>query len=268
MRLRFKYLLLAGGLFAAAFSLWAQKPKSNKEVAAINAINAATTPDGKIAAIENVLTHFADTEFKPVLLQLALQIEQQKGDYAQIMFYGQRVLDGDPKNALALVTMAGETARRARENDLDKDEKLAKVDKWAKDGIEFAKTAPKPQPTITDEQWDAQKKDFQSQGWEALAMSAALRKKYDDAIADFKQSLALSPTPEPLTLLRLGQTYEDAGKLDDANAAFDSAAAAPRATAQVKSIAANKKAEVAKLRASGPAKPPAGATPANSKQPN
>ena len=107
-----------------------------------------------------------------------------------------------------------------------------------------------------DEQWEAQKKDLQSQGYEALGMAAAVRKKYDDAIANYKQAIALSPNPDPATWVRLGQTYEDAGKLDDANDAFDKAASAPNALPQVKSIAAAKKAEVAKLKAGG-AKPAA-----------
>lgn len=259
MSTRFNCLLRAGFSLALASSLLlAQKPKSKKEVDAINAINAATTVDGRLAAIDNVLTNFKDTEFKPMLLQMALQLEAQKGDYAQVISYGQRILDADPKNATALVTMAAETARRTREFDLDKDEKLAKVDKWAKDGIEAAKTAPKPAGTsATDSQWEDQRKDMQAQGWEALAMAAAVRKKSDDAIADFKQSIAVAASTDPATYLRLGQVYEDAGKLDDANDAFDKAAAAPNANAQIKSVAASKKAEVAKLKAGG-AKPPSG----------
>jgi tetratricopeptide (TPR) repeat protein len=252
MRIRSQCLLVAGAACTLAVSLWGQKPKSNKEVAAINAINAATTVDGRIAAIENVLTNFKDTEFKPMLLQMALQLEAQKGDYLQITNYAQRILDSDPKNATALVTLAAETARRTRENDLDKEEKLAKVDKWAKDGIEYAKTAPKPPgTTATDAQWEDQRKDMQAQGWEALAMSAGVRKKNDEAIADYKQSIAVAASQDPATWLRLGQVYEDTGKFDDANDAFDKAAAAPNATAQIKSVAASKKAEVAKLKAGG-----------------
>jgi tetratricopeptide (TPR) repeat protein len=264
MRTEFKSLLVAGGIFVLAFSLWGQKdkgaagpkPKSNKEIAALNAINSATTADDKLKAIDNVLTNFKDTEFKPMLLEMAMQLESQKGDYAQVMTYGEQILDKDPKNATALVTMAAETARRTREFDLDKDEKLAKAEKWAKEGIEDAKTAPKPAgTTLSDEQWENQRKDLQSQGYEALGMAAAVNKKYDDAIADYKQSLGLSPVAG--TWLRLGQVYEDAGKWDDATDAFDKASILPSATAQIKSIAANKKAEVAKLKAGG-AKPPAG----------
>lgn len=266
MRIRFKSLLVVGGVFVLAFTLWGQKdkdkapagpkPKSNKEIAALNAINSAATVDDKLKAIDNVLTNFKDTEFKPMLLDMALQLEAQKGDYAQVMTYGEQILEKDPKNVPALVTMAAETARRTREFDLDKDAKLAKADKWAKDGIEAAKTAPKPAGTaLTDEQWEHQKLDLQSQGYEALGMSATVNKKYDDAIANFKQALALSPTAG--TWLRLGQACEDAGKLDDANDAFDKAGAMPNATAQIKTIATNKKAEVAKLKAAPAAKPPA-----------
>jgi tetratricopeptide (TPR) repeat protein len=255
MRIRSQRLLVAGAACILAVSLWGQKPKSNKEVAAINAINAATTVDGRLAAIENVLTNFKDTDFKPMLLQMALQLEAQKGDYPQVMSYGQRILDADPKNANALITMAAETARRTREFDLDKEEKLAKVDKWAKDGIEYAKIAPKPAgTTATDAQWEDQRKDMQAQGWEALAMAAAVRKKNDEAITNFKQSISVAASPDPATWLRLGQVYEDSSKLDDANDAFDKAAAAPGANAQIKSVAASKKAEVAKLKAGG-AKP-------------
>ncbi len=264
MRIEFKSLLAAVGILVLASSLWGQKgqsgpkPKSNKEVAALNAINAATTVDDKLKAIDNVLTNFKDTEFKPMLLDMALQLEAQKGDYAQVMTYGERILDKDPKNATALVTMAAETARRTREFDLDKDDKLAKADKWAKEGIEDAKTFPKPPGTsLTDEQWEHTKLDLQSQGYEALGMAATVSKKYDDAVANFKQALALSPTAG--TWLRLGQAYEDASKFDDANDAFDKAGAMPNATAQIKSIAANKKAEVAKLKASAAAKPATGA---------
>jgi tetratricopeptide (TPR) repeat protein len=266
MRNRLTSLLLTCSLFAFAFSLWGQKAKSNKEVAALNAINAAASPDDRIKAIENVLTNFADTEFKPMLLQMALQIEAQKGDYAQVVFYGQRVLEADPKNAFALVTLASETARKTREFDLDKEEKLAKADKWAKDGIDAANTAPKPQAAIPDDQWANQRKEFQSQGYEALGMAASLRKKYDDAIADFKQAIAVSANPDPATWLRLGQTYIDARKLDEATDAFDKGMSAPNASAQIKTIAQAKKAEVAKLKAAGSAKPSSGTPPPDAKQ--
>lgn len=244
--------LTCGVLTLGLGVLSAQKPKSQKEVQAIQAVQAAQTPDQRIQAIENVLTNFADTEFKPILLQMAVQTEEQKGDYAQVVFYADRLLKADPKNAFALVTLALQTAAHTREFDLDKDDKLAKVDKWAKDGIDDAKTMPKPRADFTDAQLEALRNDYQAEGYEAMGMAAALRKKYDDAASDYKQSIALSPTPDPATYVRLGQVYEDARKLDDANEAFDKALNAPNVSPQVKSIAQSKKEEIAKLKAAPP----------------
>jgi len=237
-------------------ALLAQKPKSQKEVVALQAYQAAKTPDEQLKAIENILTNFADTEYKVLLLQTAMQIESQKGDYAQTVFYAERLLEADPKNAFAFITLASETVRTAREFDLDKEEKLAKVDKWAKAGIEAAKDFPKPQPTIPDDLWAGAKKDLQAQGYVALGMSAALRKKYDDAIADYKLAIGLAATPDSTVWVRLGQSYLDAGKLTEASDAFDKALADASAPAAVKQIAQAKKEEIAKRRGAAGAKPP------------
>jgi tetratricopeptide (TPR) repeat protein len=238
-------------------SLWAQKPKSPKEVAAIQAVQAAKTPDEQIKAIENVLTNFADTEFKNVLIQMAMQIEEQKGDYTQTVFYAERLLDADPKNVAALNALASETARHTREFDLDKEEKLAKVDKWAKAALEAAPNTPKPRADIPDAQWDGAKKDMQAQAYEAMGMAASLRKKYDESVKDYEQAIAVAATPDPATLLRLGQAYLDANKIDEAAASFDKALALPNISPQVKSIATAKKDETAKRKAGG-TKPPGG----------
>ena len=258
MKTRFKsrITLLCGVLTLGFSPLWAQKPKSQKEAEALQAVMAAKNPDDQVKAIENVLTNFADTEYKVMLLQVAMQIESQKGDLAQITFYAERLLEADPKNAFAFVTLAGETARRTRENDLDKEEQLTKVDKWAKAGIEAAKNMPKPRPDLTDEQFEGVKKDLQSQAYVAMGMAATLRKKSDDAIADYKQAAAVSATPDSTVWVRLGQAYMDSGKLDDAAAAFDKALADPTAPEQVKQIAKAKITELAAKKAGAGAKPP------------
>lgn len=248
---------LVMGVIALSSALWAQKPKSQKEVEALQALQAAKTPDEQIQAIENVLTKFADTEYKPLLLQMAMQIETQKGDYAQTLFYADRLLEVDPKNAPALVTVASETARHTREFDLDKEEKLAKVDKYAKSAVEAAKVMPKTRQDLSDEQWENVRKDLQAQAYEAMGMAAALRKKYDDAIADYKQSMTVGATQDPATGVRLAQAYLDSGKFDEATQELDKVLAAPNLNPTVKSIALDKKNEVAKRKAAG-AKPPGG----------
>src|SRR5260370_11551704 len=262
MKTRFKSrITLLCGVLTLGFSLlWAQKPKSQKEAEALQVLQTAMAKpqdvDAQIKAIENVLTNFADTEYKVMLLQLAMQLESQKGDYAQTTFYSERLLEADPKNAFAFLTLAGETARHTREFDLDKEEKLTKVDKWAKAGIEAAKAMAKPRPDLSDEQFEAVRKDLQSQAYVAMGMAATLRKKNDDAIANYKQALAESPTPESTIRVRRGPAYTDSGKFDDAAAAFAKALSDPTAPDQVKQIAKAKRTELAAKKAGAGAKPP------------
>lgn len=250
------------GLALGVSPLRAQKVKSQKEAQAIMAVQKATTPDERIKAIEDVLQNFADTEFKVPLLQMAVQTEEQKGDYAQLVFYGERLLKADPNNAFALVTLAAETARHTRENDLDKDAQLAKVDKWAKDGIEAAKAMPKMPATETDEDLDRDRKAMQAQAYLALGMADFVRKNYDGAATNYKQSLTIESTPNPATYVRLAQVYMAAGKLDDANFTLDKALSTPNVPEQIKSIAQNFKAEIAKAKAKSAGNAGAPANPA------
>jgi tetratricopeptide (TPR) repeat protein len=238
--------------------LRAQKVKSKDELAAITAVQVAATPDAKIAAVENVLTKFADTEFKVPLLQIAVQAEEQKNDFAQVVFYGERLLKADPMNAFAMITLASETARHTRENDLDKDEQLTKVEKWAKDGIEAAKALPKPRPDLPDADWDGAKRDLEAQGYLALGMADMLHKNPEGAAANYKLSLSTAAMPNPATMVRLAQVYMSVGKLDDANFTLDKAINTPDVAPQIKSVAENLKAEIAKHKPAAPAAAPGG----------
>jgi len=242
--------LACGAVIHAGLALAQTQPKvkSPKEADAIRAVQAATTADERLKAIDNVLTKFADTEFKPLLLQMAMQLSQQKNDYAQTTFYAEQLLEASPKNVFATVTLAGEIARHTREFDLDKEEKLAKAEKYANESIANVAGIPK-RADLSDDQMNAMKKDLTAQAHEALGMIASLRKKYDVAITEFSASLSGSSAADPATMVRLGQAYEDAHQFDEATATFDKAINAPNASPAVKQIAQGKKNEVAKMKA-------------------
>ncbi|HLJ18229.1 MAG TPA: tetratricopeptide repeat protein [Bryobacteraceae bacterium] len=232
------------------------KPKSQKEVDALLAVQNAKTPDARIAAVEDLLNKFSDTEFKSWALEAAAEAAQQKGDYAQMLVYGQRTLDADPKNYQAMLLMSRGIASQTKKYDLDKEEKLAKAEKYAHTAIDLLKDAPKPNPNMTDQQWNAAKLDLTAEGHEALGMIAQDREKYDQAIAEYKTAVDGASTPDPATLVRLGEAYNLAGKYDDAIAAFDKVLAMADANATVKQIAQNYKQEAVKHKAGAPAATP------------
>jgi tetratricopeptide (TPR) repeat protein len=115
---------------------------------------------------------------------------------------------------------------------------------------------PKPRPDIPDPTWDAARKDLQAQAYTALGMSAGLRRKNDEAIANYKQAISVAGSPDSTVWVRLGQSYMDESKWDEATAAFDKALNDPTAPASVKQIATGKKEEAAKKKAGSGAKPP------------
>src|SRR5690348_11033297 len=93
-------LVLAGGTMLAAVKQ--PQPKSPKEQEALMAVFNTQDPDARIAAVENLLTKFADTEFKAVALQIAAASAQQKNDFEKMVLYSERTLEADPANYAAM----------------------------------------------------------------------------------------------------------------------------------------------------------------------
>jgi len=254
-------LLLAGllALVSGLAGLMAQKqpqPKSQKELDAVKAVFEAQTPDARITAAENLLLKFADTEFKPIALYLEAASYEQKNDFEKMVIFAERTIEADPKNYASMLMLAGGIAKRARENDLDLNEKLAQVDKYAKNALDALKDAQKPNPQLPDEQWAATKKDYVASAHEAYARSAMLRNKYDVAISEFKQSIEGAATPDPATMVRLAQAYNLAGKYDDAIAILDKVMAGADVHPQIKQFAQAERVRAIQAKGAG-AKPPA-----------
>ncbi len=246
------FLALTVTLMTAAFAQTADtkqaKPKSQKEAEAINAVFSSQDPDGRIAAVEALLTKFADTQFKGLALYIATVSAQQKNDTEKIILYGERCLEADPKGYGAMLIMGQALAARTREFDFDKEEKLGKAEKLAKDALALVATAPKPNPAMTDEQWAMAKKDFESQGHEVLGLSAMVRKKYDVAIPELKAAIEAQPQKDPATMVRLAVTYNDAGQPDNAIAIVDQLNAMPDLPPSIKQVAAQQKLKAAQLK--------------------
>ena len=212
--------------FSAAFLLDGQaptqpRPKTQAEVEALKAMFGATSPDARIKAADDLLIKFADTDFKGLAFYLEADAYRQKGDYEKMQIFGERALEVDPKNYNTLLMLASNIAQRTRDTDLDKEERLGKAEKYANAALASLKDAQKPNPQVTDQQWEDAKKSMVSQAHEALGLAAMVRKKYDLAINEFKTSIESAGQPEPRTLVFLANAYIMSAKPDDAIAVLD-----------------------------------------------
>src|SRR5438445_12723791 len=109
-----KMKLMMVGLLAAGSLAMAQKVKSPKEAEAVQAVLSAKTPDQKIAAVDNLIAKFKDTEFKAITLEMAGEAYQQKGDLPNAIVYGNRALEADPKNFQAMLLVSGQLAQMTK----------------------------------------------------------------------------------------------------------------------------------------------------------
>jgi tetratricopeptide (TPR) repeat protein len=220
------------------------QPKSKEEQDAVVPMFQAmqgNDADAKIKACDNLLQKFPNSEFKPVALFFLTMSYQDKNDYEKTLVYGEATLKAEPDNYQAMLMLSRVIAVKVRENDLDKEEKLKTAEKYANQALEALKTAPRPNPSIPDAQWELAKKDLASQAYEAFAIIALARNQADAAIEQFKKALATTPAPDPATFVRLANAQAKAGKYDDAIATLDKVATMPEASPVVKNIAAKEK---------------------------
>ena len=232
------------------------KPKSQKEVDALKKVQAdaqAGNADAEIQDINAVLENFADTEDKDMLLNMAMEAAQRKGDYGQTVAFGQQVIQGNPNDVTARVTLAETMAAHAKDTDLDKDKTVKQVQDYANKALDLLKTSNTPPSGVPADKWPDFKKQLTSQAQDALGQAADLDKKYPDAITNYKAALDSQPT-NSVAMARLAKAYNENKQYDDAISTADKVAAMPDAPAQVKAFAAQQKDAATKLKSAAPAK--------------
>ena len=110
------------------------------------------------------------------------------------------------------------------------------------------KAAEKPNPNVTDDQWNEQKKIVEAEATAGIGIAALADKKWDKAIDNFKAAADMDPV-EPVYNVRLAKAYESAGgKYDDAIAACDKVIGMATVNPQVKAAAQSIKNESTKAK--------------------
>ncbi len=230
--------LMAQAPAAATAAPKGPAPKSKSEMEALQALQAAQgNPDATIAACENLITKFADTDFKAIALFMEADAYEKKNDSEHMVIFAERTLEANPQNFQATLMLAKYYATHTRENDLDREEKLGKAEKYANSVIDMMKTTPKPNPQIPDDQWVDVKKDISAEAYNAIGLGNLTRKKYDAAAANFKLAVDTNSRPEPAYIVRYASALQGAGKNDEAIVLCDKILADATTHPQIKQVA-------------------------------
>ena len=258
-------------VWALCAPVFAQGPqaKSQKELDALFEVQNTTDPDVRIGAIHTLLINFKDTEFKEYANFMMMLAYQQKNDYEMMLLYGEMTLELNPENIDTLISLSYAIAARSGEFDLDKDEKLAKAEDFAKRALLVIPTLENLREDVTPEDWLIAKKDYMSQAHDSLGLVAIKRKDFPAAEKSLRQSLQVASTQGASTFYHLGNALKEQGRVDEALEMADKSIAAGGVMAETQDLAKVLKAQIIKAKAaammkkSQPAAPAPGAEAVN-----
>jgi tetratricopeptide (TPR) repeat protein len=226
-------------------------PKSKAELEALQAIfQQANNPDAVIKLADEFVTKFADSDFKENILNMEAQAYHQKKDETKAQIYAEQALQANPKSYQADIMLAEIISKSTRETDLDREEKLAKAEKYAKDAMDVVKDAPKPNPQIPDAQWEEFKKTIAAQAHGAMGIANLTRKKFDVAASEFKA--AYDNDPQPAYMVQQASALQSGGKNDEAIALCDKILADPQLHPAIKNVATQVRAQAVKAGGKAP----------------
>jgi tetratricopeptide (TPR) repeat protein len=232
------------------------QPKSQEELKAVQAVFQAQDSDATIKAAEELLTKFADTQFKEAALAMESEADRSKipPDPIKAQIYAERVLALNPSSLQANITVGEIIIQTTPAQALDKEEQLAKAQKYLAAAQDSLKSSPKPNPQIPDQDWADIKKETSARVHNDLGMLASSRKDWPTAITEF--NAAIAEGDQPAYQARLASTFQQAGKNADAIALCDKILADPQLHPQIKAFVTNVKTNATRAAAQAPAPAP------------
>lgn len=240
-----KRLILTGILVLTAglSGLFAQAPappkiKSNGERKAVVAIQTALKSadlDAVIKASEDLLNNYADSDYKEYALTMEAKAYQSKGDLDNAQIFADRALQINPKAYTMQLLIAEAITPIIKEHDLNYADEIAKCTKLFNDAIENAKVAVKPNPQVSDADWESNKKFAVAEAYNGLGMLASIEKKPDEAVKNFQLAVDNDPDQDAYAT-RLANAYLIVGKKSEALAICDKLLAKPTLNPRIKSV--------------------------------
>lgn len=212
--------ILVMSLLVLTGTLWAQQskqpsqqaqqpgPKTVEERDAFLALRQELDADKQIQMGDAFLTKYPESTLNSFVYEMMCNAYRQKNNFDKTVEYGEKAIQGNPNSLLALVIVSAAVPERASDNDLDRDQKLNKSEQYAKRALELISQLTRP-PAMSEEEWNIQKRTFESSPHASLGLVYLKRKMYKQAAEELKQSTELNSTqPSAIDYFRLGISYE------------------------------------------------------------
>ena len=154
---------------------------------------------------------------------------------------GEKAISLNPSNVDVLAMVGWAIPRRWDSQALDAQEKLTKVEGYAKKAIEVIEAMPKPE-SMTEEDFTKAKGDKLSMAHSGLGVIHYHRSRFADMAVELETATKLSATPDPVDFYLLGIAYQQSRRWTEAATAYEQCSTAgPMADRCKNSAAAAKK---------------------------
>src|SRR5436305_620096 len=189
-------------------------------------------------AADDFAAKYPDSELKSFLYSKAMHEYQNENNPAKMLSVGEKVLQLDPDNSIALVLTATVLADSLSDGDTDRQAKIARVRKNASHALETVNSSFVPPANATPEQVTAYKSTLQSMAHSALGIVAL--KTSDDVAAEkeLKLSADLNQSqPDPYIWYHLALAQDHQKKYSEALASINHALQVMGANADLENLA-------------------------------
>jgi tetratricopeptide (TPR) repeat protein len=211
---------------------------SPEEMAAYNELIGTVKkndPDAVIKAADDFTAKYPKSSLLTNAYAFEASAYRQKNDAVNVVKYGEKSLDLDPKNLMTLLMISNILPQPVMMNnisDAEKEKRLAKAEEYAKKALDEIDQLTK-EPNETDAAYQKRKNEIAGQAYSSLGMVHLERSEMSlvgldqgelaKAESSYKSAIAKSDPPEATDYYRLGEVYRGENRLDDAIAAFTKA---------------------------------------------
>ncbi len=233
---------------------------------AYNAARAIAEPAKAEAAANDFAAKYPTSELRAALYMNVMNLYGQANNTEKVIITGRLAIASDPTNPIPLVQVGSALAESTRDNDLDREQRLAEAAKDAQAAIDNVDTGLLVPPNADPARVEAAKHSIRTMAYDTLGMVNMERNDYAAAVTNLQKAIDENKTnPEGVLYLRLSVAQDHLQQYSQALDSADKAVQYSSPGSEALSLAKNQQDRMQKLVNAGtaPASPqasPAGAT--------
>lgn len=191
--------------------------KTQEEFKAYQDAAAKPDPASMEAAADEFAAKFPNSELKTVLYQRVMSLYQNANNADKTVEIGRKVLQLDPDNTAALVTVASVLSNRTRESDLDRDERYAEATKDADKALQLVDAGQGIPAGTPPDRVEMFKSLVRSMAYASLGTIEFNKKNFAQAEQNLRKSVEIPGIqPDPVSWLQLSMALDRQSKYPDA----------------------------------------------------